>query len=59
MTTKRYIDDPKEAAQFVEGLGSGTWLYQGLKFNSSGELKIPPFVVSWVMGLECSTKPLV
>ena len=42
---------PKGAAQLVEGLGSGAWLYRGLKSDPSGELKLPPFVVSWVMGL--------
>lgn len=36
----------------VEGLGFGTWLYRGLRFNLFVEpKKIQPFVVSWVMGL--------
>lgn len=35
----------------VEGLVSGAWLYQGLRFVLLVSLKILPFSVTWVMGL--------
>lgn len=39
------------AAHLVEGLVSGAWLYQGLRFVLLMSLKILPFSVTWVMGL--------